>query len=397
MIDPNNPNGVIPIGSAASVNNPNTPAKAPIQATGAYSYIAPTPPKPPIPDALYQSAQQAVSGGTMTPAQAVSYLQSYTSGTNAQYSGEVNTGKLFPAGFTYKDQNGIRYQIPQAGAYSSPVKMDATVQNTVVGQNGTSTSTTPGVNGGINIQPTGNPSLDAALGPVTQQAILAAQSGQLPANLQVTPALIGKFLAYAHAYVDPQTQMLLSAESANINATLKNLQTQYENTQAGILQGFGTNLANEQNAAGNSGTAFSGQRNLNEQNMAASTNRDLSTNAANASLAAGNALRAGAEKVGAPNTGMFNLPTLAGAGQVSNQGGARGSYTPSGNSLDFGYNPNLYTTGTIPSQQASELNKTNQDYLSQYYSLASKNPTRSMNDLLGGITNVPAGQSTSLT
>lgn len=248
------------------------------------------------------------------------------------------------------------------------------------------------------IQPTGNANLDAALGPLATQVAALATNGQIPSTLQITPALVGTFLSWAHSVVDPQTQQLLTAEAANINNSLQNAQIDYQNTQGETEQQFGTDLANEENEAGTSGTAFSGQRNLNEQNMVNSTNRTLSTNAADAALNVGNTLNAGAAAVGASNAGMFNLPTLAGAGTVSNTGGARGTYTPSGNSLDFGYNPSTYTAGTIPTSGATNVGNQEANYLGQYTTLAANNSngTRSVNDLLGMITGAPAGATANL-
>lgn len=214
-------------------------------------------------------------------------------------------------------------------------------------------------------------------------------AGQLPANMQITPEVTAKFLSWAHGVVDPQTQQLLSAKAADINGALTNLSTKYENSAAQMKQQFGTDLATEQNNAGNNGVAFSGQRALNEGNMAASTNRALSSLGADAAYQIGDTLRTGAAAVGAPNANRFQLPTLR-SNQVSTAGGPRGS-SSTGNALDFGYNPSTYTVGSIPDSQAKALADKQANYMDQYYTLASRNPTRSINDLLGGITNKPAG------
>ncbi len=261
------------------------------------------------------------------------------------------------------------------------------------GTSGGSTSSAPA------IQPTGNANLDAALGPLSTQIQSLATQGQLPSTLEITPSLVGTFLNWAHTVVDPQTQAALSAEAANVNNALSAAAINYQNTQAESVQGYGMDLLNEQNNAGTSGTAFSGLRNLEENNMVNSENRTLSTNAANAALNIGNTLNSGAAAVGSSNAGMFNLPTLAGAGTVSNTGGSTGTYTPSGNSLDFGYNPSIYVAGTIPSQGYSNTANQEANYLNQYSTLAASNSngSRSVNDLLGMITGAPAGATTNLT
>lgn len=257
----------------------------------------------------------------------------------------------------------------------------------------TSASTTPA------IQPTGNANLDAALGPLATQIGNLASQGQLPSTLQITPSLVGTFLNWAHSVVDPQTQAALSAEAANVNNALSAAAINYQNTQAESVQGYGMDLLNEQNAAGTSGTAFSGLRNLEENNMVNSENRTLSTNAANAALNIGNTLNAGGAAVGSSNSGMFNLPTLAGPGTVTNTGGSTGTYTPSSNALNFGYDPSIYVAGTIPSTGYSNVANQEANYLNQYSTLAgtNSNGSRSVNDLLGMITGAPAGATSNLT
>lgn len=332
--------------------------------------------KPPIPSSLYDSVRGAISNGTMSPQQAKDYLQSYISG--GTYGGTVNTTTLYAPMSFQKD--GLTYGLNQDGSISS-----------LSGSNNTSsTSVSTGQTNKITVgASTGNPTLDGALqqyAGIAKQLIAGGYT--IPANLQVTPDLVAKFLSIAHTQIDPYYRQQIASEAANINASLKNLQTQFENTQAGIAQKFGTDLANEQNAAGANGTAFSGQRNLNEANMVASTNRELASNASETALQAGNALRAGAANVGSANAGAFNLPTIAGAGTVSNQGGARGSYSATGNALDFGYNPSTYAVGTIPSNRESAAQALQQTYLGNYGTLAGaqSNSGRSVDDLIKGVT-----------
>lgn len=332
-----------------------------------------------IDPSLYASARTAIQNGTMTPQQAQQYLSSY---------GTVDTTTLF-APMQYTNSAGQLVNLNSNGTTSNA---SATVQSSTTNATGTTT-------GGSGIQSTGNANLDAALGPLATQISNLSAQGQIPSTLEITPSLVGTFLNWAHSVVDPQTQAALSAEAANVNNALSNAAVNYQNTQAESVQGFGMNLLNEQNTAGASGTAFSGLRNLEENNMVNSENRTLSTNASNAALNIGNTLNAGGAAVGASNAGMFNLPTLAGAGTVSNTGGSTGGYTPSSNNLDFGYNPSIYVAGTIPS--AGYTNTTNQEanYLNQYSTLAANNSngSRSVNDLLGMITGAPAGATANLT
>ena len=323
-----------------------------------------------------------MSNGTMTPQQAQQYLQSYIN--SGQYSGTVNTSTLYaPMQATI---NGQTVNLSSDGSW----------QNAEASVNGSSTSASTGTTSGI--VPTGNANLDAALGPLASAVNSLAANGQVPSTLQITPALVGTFLSWAHTVVDPQTQAALSAEAANVNNAISNAVTNYQNTQAESVQGFGMDLLNEQNEAGQNGTAFSGMRNLNESNMVNTENRTLSTNAANTALSLGNTLNTGAAAVGASNANLFNLPTVPGAGTVSNAGGAQGTYTPSSAPLSLGYNPAIYVAGTIPSQGASNVGNQEANYLNQYSTLAANNSngSRSVNDLLGMITGAPAGATSNL-
>lgn len=255
------------------------------------------------------------------------------------------------------------------------------------------TKTGAGATGGASgsFTPTGNPALDKILQNLSGVADSLIQSGYtIPDTLKITPDIVNTFLGWAHQVVDPQTKQLIDSEGANINANLKNISQQYEFSKGGILQDFGTNLATEQNQAGNNGTAFSGQRMVNEDNLVKSTNRSLGSLDATTAFNAGNVLRAGAANVGSANTGIFDVPSLSGA-TVSNAGGQRGSSSV-GPTLDFGYNPGMYTAGVIPSNQNTAVSNLQGSYLSQYGTLAgtNSNGTRSVNDLLGMITGKPA-------
>lgn len=242
----------------------------------------------------------------------------------------------------------------------------------------------PAASSGLTFQPTGDPNLDQVLKGVADLGGSIISSGYtIPPTLQITPDVVSKFLDFAHKNIDPYYQQLLTGRIADVNANLQNLATQYNLSKDQTTQDFGTALATEQNSAGASGTAFSGQRALNENNMAATTNRTLSGLASDAAYNIGSALRSGAADVGATNANSFNLPTLA-TGSVGVTGGSRGSST-NGNNLDFGYNPSIYTVGNIPSAQGTAAKQLQQTYLGQYGTLAGaqSNSGRSVNDLFG--------------
>lgn len=245
---------------------------------------------------------------------------------------------------------------------------------------------------------TGNAALDAVMNSLVGVANSIVSKGYtIPDTLQITPALISTFLNWAHQNVDPQTQQLIAGEAANINASLSSLQKTHDLTNDQTVQQFGTDLATSQNTAGANGVAFSGQRALNEDNLAASANRTLAQSDNSTAYQAGNLLRQGAADVGSANTSMFSLPSIAG-GRVSTAGGQRGS-ADAGPTLDFGYNPSLYTAGNIPTSQNTALNNQQANFLSQYGTLAANNSngSRSINDLLGMISGRPANASLSLT
>lgn len=343
----------------------------------------------PIPTSLYTQIQGAVQQGTMSPAQAVSYLQGMIGTT---YTGSLNTSQLFPAGFTYTS-GGQQYQIGQAGAYQSPVKTTATVNVSTPQGTGTAAAT-GGAAVGSGLSSTGNSNLDqvqAAIAGVANNLI--GQGYTIPADLQITPALVSEFLSLAHQAVDPYTQQLLSGEIDNVNANLADMSTDYLNSVGQQEQNFGVALASQDNSAAQAGTAFSGQRNVNDLNLASTTNRGLATTAADASYNMGNAARAGAAAVGAPNAGGIQLPSLS-TGTVSLSGGQYGSNSPGAN-LSLNYNPSLYTVGTIPSDQTQAVNEQQQSYLSQYGTLAGaqSNSGKSVSDLIPMISGLPSNYS----
>jgi hypothetical protein len=322
-----------------------------------------------------------VQAGQITPQMAIQQIQSLLGST---YSGGLDTGKLFPQGVTFT-QNGQTMQFDNTGT-GNTIKTSPTTSTSVTNSNGTSTS--PGLSTGtISVPSTGNATADAVLAQATKTANSLLTSGNIPANLTPTPALMADFLAYAHSQADPYTKQLISDALPNINSSLQNLSTQYGNNMAQAIQDFGTNLASEQNTSANSGTAFSGLRTLGENNMVNTTNRTLSSLGSQAATDIGNAARTGAAAVGTANAPQIQLPTLS-TGAVSLAGGSRGS-SSTGGALSLNYDPSAYTVGSIQNSQDAAANAQGQAYNSAYGTLASQYPGRSMADLAGQVTGAP--------
>lgn len=257
------------------------------------------------------------------------------------------------------------------------------------------TSSTTGNTTVGNLPSTGDASLDQIVKSLVGNMDALSKGYQIPATLQITPDLVSKFLAFAHQVVDPQTKQLIQSKITDINADLANQANQFGFSRDNIVQNFGTTLANEEETAGGAGTAFSGQRGINEGNLVAGTNRSLASLGSTTGYNIGSALRAGAADVGSSNAGGFNLPTIAG-GSVSTAGGSRGTFNNGGN-ISYNYDPNLYTAGVIPSNQNTALNNLEGNYLTQYGNLASSNSngSRSIKDLLGMMSGLPANASLS--
>lgn len=208
----------------------------------------------------------------------------------------------------------------------------------------------------------------------------------IPADLQITPAVVQQFLTYAHANVDPYYKQQLDGEIADVNANLANMQTQYESSAGQAVNAFGTQLASQDNTAGGNGVAMSGQRQLTDNNLVNNTNLSLGALGSQAAYNAGQALRTGAADVGVANAGGFNLPNLY--PDTVSLGGQRGTInTGTSSPLSLNYDPSIYTVGTIPSNQAAAATALQQTYLTNYGNLAGaqSNSGRSMSDLMNSV------------
>lgn len=232
-----------------------------------------------------------------------------------------------------------------------------------------------------NLASTGNPEIYSALANIQTLIDNMSKTGQIPAGLQITDAVTSQFLQAAHNVVDPYTQQQIKGAVSDLNASLANQGTQFNAQQGQITQDFGTNLATEQNQAGRNGTAFSGQRALNETNLANTTNRSLASLGANTAYNIGNTLRTGAGQVGANNTGQFNTPSLN-LNSVGITGGQRGNVSNYG-SLAYNYNPSQYTVGSLTDTGTANVGNTYANYLNRYNQLAANqsNSSRTWQDL----------------
>lgn len=293
-----------------------------------------------------------------------------------------------------------QYGSPATGYFTQASQATAAAQNLInnQGNSGSSGNTNPvtsntgtGTTGAAGT--TGNNTSDSSGGILGLANNILSSGYTIPTTLQITPALVSQFLSYAHQVVDPQTQQALQSEIASVNNDLQNQQTQYNLSQGQDVQNFGSQLMSQDNAAGSNGVAFSGGRQLADNNLVNSTNRSLASLNANAVYNASNSLQQAAGQVGSANTGAFSLPTFA-TGTVGVGGSQLGSFNQGGNA-SLNYNPSLYTAGTIPSSGATNVANLQGNYLNQYGTLAGNNSngSRSIGDLIGMMSGLPSGYS----
>ena len=356
--------------------------------------------KPVIPNSAYQQIVQQIENGTISnQSQAEAKINSLIQ--SGQYAdSSIDYSRLFPSGTTFP--RGFSYTLPGGQTYTadSTGKMNQSTTNTQTnngGNQGGGTTSGTGLidtNGNYTWVNTGNSAVDtlgnSMIGLINNQR---NNGNVLAPGLQVTPALVSQFLQYAHSVVDPQTQQTLQNEMANISSDLSAQAKNLGLSEAGIIRDFGTSLATEQNSAGASGNAFSGQRALNENLMVDTTNQQLQSAENTASYNMGNSARTAAALVGSGNAAGLNASDINMPGinsqSVSLTGGARGSST-TGGGLGFNYTPSLYTIGTLPSAGNTNLANQQANYLTQYNTLAANQSSAQPQDIVKQLTGLPA-------
>ncbi len=353
----------------------------------------------PNPDTYAANAAKANESTTSTaaqlPATPATSTGSSTGSTTSGTSGATGTTTPNSNANIYNPQTGATgYQVPGAAlpagwiAGTPPAK--ASTPTVTGGAGTTGTVGSVGISSPSSIN-TGNPNLDSLYselyGMVTKN--LAAGSIINPA-LNITPDTVSQFINEAKTSLSPNGQQAINQEIDGINASLKNLSTQYQNSQGTEIANFGQNLFNFRNNAADTGTAFSGQRNVGEQNLVGNENRTLSNLDSSYATNVGNALRTGAAAVGNSNGNLgltgglnsFNQPTIQ-SYQVSATGGDRGQTVGNGG-VDLGYNPSNYTYGNLvygDGGYASKVANSAANNISNYLTGAANNSKPSFSGL----------------
>lgn len=112
------------------------------------SYVPPpTFAPPPVSEAQYQSIRQMVSGGQLTPQGAVDELNKQIK--SGQYSGSVDTSRLFPSDFSYVGADKATYKV---GSNLQPIRTSAAISNTTITPQGITTNKTITLPSGMQVQ-----------------------------------------------------------------------------------------------------------------------------------------------------------------------------------------------------------------------------------------------------
>lgn len=222
MIDPNNPNGVIPSSSyvppqssapVGAVNqNPtagnvtSSPSTTPPPAQ-LPTYSAPPPQpqaKPTLTTDLYNQARSYISSGAMTPQQAQQYLQGYIS--SGAYSGNVDNNQLYaPLSLT---QNGAQYNLNPDGSLKLAT---ATVNNNIVSSSGTAISQSLAIAHPISSSSVAPPTTTLQPGSTDTASVTALQN-YLVANGYMTQAQVNT----GPGVYGPQTTAAVAALQAKL-------------------------------------------------------------------------------------------------------------------------------------------------------------------------------------
>ncbi|MES2216673.1 MAG: LysM peptidoglycan-binding domain-containing protein [Patescibacteria group bacterium] len=242
--------------------------------------------------------------------------------------------------------------------------------------------------------PTGNPVLDAAQDKQYQYVI-----GSLSAGYKINPALTGTslaamlpaFIQETASQLEPELLQNFQTEMVGVKNSLTSLTNDYVNSQGQTVQDFQESLGKLRDQTSMGGGA---ERAL-EMGLTNSANRSLSsldttfaTKASTEMNKAGAALGPGAFGAILSTTGSapFNLQDFNAFGvrapdvaskQVSNQGGDSvfsGSATP-GRTLDFNYNPSMYTYGSIPASFGQNFGSTLNQLFGNYQAGVAATPS----------------------
>ena len=248
-------------------------------------------------------------------------------------------------------------------------------------------------NGSSNTTDPGQETALQVLGPYLMNLI---QSGSIPPDLQITPAITAEFLSMAHAVVDPQTQQYIENTVSDINANTQEFQTAFQQAQLGIQQQYGSQLATEQNASGAAGIAYGGERRGIENLMTSEANLQMQQAANQYQQQEGANLRAGAAAIGTPNAGLLQQPNTPSYNSLTNVGGSGpqlGSVLQGGGGgLNYNYNPMNYAVGSLLTQGNTNVNQTAANFNQQYGTLAANpiNSGQTAASLIGSIQSASA-------
>lgn len=160
---------------------------------------------------------------------------------------------------------------------------------------------------------------------------LQAQGKKLNPNIEISPQTAQQFLNQATSEIEPFYAQKFRAIEENVRRNLSEQQRSYELQKEGQQAQFKQNLENIRERNAQAGTAFSGRRNLQEQQAQESQQRSLEGLGLSTGSQLGGTLRSAESQIGTGRTlGLgvpnVNVPTATTAGQ--------GDFT-SGRSLDF--------------------------------------------------------------
>lgn len=195
-------------------------------------------------------------------------------------------------------------------------------------------------------------------------------------DLNLGPDVIAKILEKAKATVHPQYAQQIAGVQQDLARNVGNSVDAYGNAVEGSKQNFLTDLSNSRENNAGAGLAFSGSRNLGEQNLADTENRSLSSLSSQYGSNIGDYARNAEKSLGTAGMNGYQLPSLA---SYSANLSGNGSLDTSGN-VNTGYTPGTYQLGTIPQSetaaalalrnqnvdQASSLKSAGLDYSSLY-------------------------------